>query len=89
MGRGATRRRAFAIADRAMFEVLRTETVAIDDFECTLAITNAEGQPVHSIELASAELREAVAWLQQRHYIQLSSDGLGQYIDVNRRPGEH
>lgn len=72
-----------------MFEVLRTETVAIDDFEATLALTNAEGLPVDSIDLASEELREAVTWLQQRHYIQLASDGLGQYIDVNRRPGEH
>jgi hypothetical protein len=80
--------RALRIADRSMFAVLQSDTVAHDEFRTVLGLTDDTGQEVATLAEASPALQEAVAWLLERDYVQLSEDPSGQYVDVNRRPGE-
>jgi hypothetical protein len=72
----------------AWFSVLLSETVPHDDFQTVLGLTNVCQQEVARLTDASQALREAVDWLMERGYVELSEDPSGQYVDVVRRPGE-
>ena len=84
----AEHERACAIADEAMFELLECECVAQDESRTVLGLSGETQGEVTALADASEAIREAFAWLQPRGYVQLSKDGIGEYIDVLRRPGE-
>lgn len=81
-------RRAFQIADQAMFELLLCECVHEDEDGLTLAPCDESCREVRTVAEASQAIRDAYAWLQPRGYVQTSTDELGERIDVLRRPGE-
>lgn len=82
-------RRAFEIADETMFSLLITEGVPDDAIDTTvIGLCNEQCQEVTSLAEASAAMREAYEWLEPRGYVELGSDGNGEFINVIRRPGE-
>lgn len=81
--------RAFEIADEAMFELLISEGAPDDVIDTTvIGLCDESSQEVASLAEASAAMREAFEWLQPRGYVELGTDGNGEFIDVVRRPGE-
>lgn len=81
--------RAFQIADEAMFEILISEGLPDDFIDTTMIVLcNDQAQEVTSLAEASAALREAYEWLQPRGYVELGTDGQGEFLNVVRRPGE-
>jgi hypothetical protein len=80
--------RAFAIADEAMFELLLSEGFSGDEYGTTICLCGEASQEVRSLAEASTAMREAFEWLRQRGYVELGSDGEGEFINVVRRPGE-
>ena len=82
-------RRAFEIADEAMFELLVSEGVPDDAIDTTvIGLCNESSQEVFRLAEASAAMREAFEWLEPRGYVELGTDGQGEFINVLRRPGE-
>lgn len=81
-------REAFRIADRCMFELLTTHCIPQDLSDTALAITNELGDEVRTMADASEAIAEAFNWLEPRGYVSLVADGSGEYIGVNKRPGE-
>ena len=87
-------RRAFQIADQAMYERLVCECMPLDgdqDGLCvglTLGLVDERANEVPALSKAAEAIREAFEWLQPRGYVQLSTDQDGKYIDVLKRPGE-
>lgn len=81
--------RAFEIADEAMFELLVSEGAPDDAIDVTvIGLCDEHAHEVTSLAEASAAMREAFEWLQPRGYVELGTDGQGEFIDVVRRPGE-
>jgi hypothetical protein len=81
--------RAFQIADEAMYELLVSEGVPDDAIDTTvIGLCNESSQEVASLAEASSAMREAFEWLQPRGYVELGTDGQGEFIHVVRRPGE-
>lgn len=79
---------AFEIADKAMWEVLVTECHSLDDLDTVLALCNADGQLVSTLELVSDDLKVAVHWLEARGYVRLARDSSGEFVQVDRRPAD-
>ena len=70
--------RAFAIADEAMIELLRSECISGGD---TLYYPVAEnGSVVLKLADASAAIREAFEWLEPRGLASLHEDAQGEFI---------
>lgn len=80
--------RAFEIADEAMFELLESEGVPGDEHRTVFGFVDEGCQEVTSLAEASTALRETFEWLRQRGYVELGSDGNGEFVNVVRRPGE-
>lgn len=83
--------RAFAIADHAMFELLISEGVPGDSpapDTTVFGLVAEDGQEVTTLAAASPELRDAIEWLRDRGYVELGTDGGGEFVQVIRRPGE-
>jgi len=81
-------RRAFEIADRAMFEQMCCEAVPQDANETAYALVDEAAKPVTTLAAASEAIRGAFAWLRERGMAELASDAGGEYIVVVRRPWE-
>jgi len=83
--------RAFAIADEAMYELLLSEGVPIDGSPSDATVfgfTDESSQEVTKKAEASPAMLDAFDWLKERGYVELGSDGEGEFVQVVRRPGE-
>jgi hypothetical protein len=80
--------RAFAIADEAMFERLRTEGVPLDEHWTAFGLTDEGYMEEPALAEASEGMRETFEWLRDRGYVELGTDKDGEFINVLRRPGE-
>lgn len=81
--------RAFEISDQAMFELIESEGMPLDEHRTVFGLVDESYQEVTSLAQASPALREAVEWLQPRGYIEIANDQDGEFINVVRRPGEN
>lgn len=72
---------AVVIADGAMLELLRTNTVNTDH-PFLFALSGPDGEEVALIEDADPPTQEAFAWLQGRGLAELRADGHGQLIAI-------
>ena len=83
-------RRAFEIADEAMFELLLAHGMlhgnGVDS--TVIGFTDEASAEVMTLAEASAAMREAFEWLHPRGYVELDRDGEGEFVSVIRRPGE-
>ena len=80
--------RAFQIADEAMYELLESEGVPGDEHRTVFGIVDETCQEVNSLAEASPAMQEAVEWLSQRGYVEIATDGTGEFVQVNTRPGD-
>lgn len=80
--------RAFAIADESMFAQLERHCRHLDEFGVCLLPVDHEGRTVPSFADAEEPIRDAFDWCCARGYVEILEDDSGQYIWVNRRPGE-
>jgi hypothetical protein len=79
---------AFKLADEAMFELIESEGVPIDDSRTVFGLIDECAMEVTELAKASPAMREAFEWLQPRGYVELGKDADGEFINVVRRPGE-
>jgi len=80
--------RGIAIADRTMFELLRSECVRDDSDGLVLGLTDEDCNRVRTLAEASDAVQEALGWLQERGYARLETDGAGEHAVILRRPGD-
>lgn len=78
-------RRAFEIADVAMFELIIGHSVrGVGDG--TYGLADDDSREVRTLAEACDALQEAVEWLAPRGYVRIDSDEHGEHIVVLRRP---
>ncbi len=79
-------RYAFEIADEAMFELLESEGVPGDEFHTVIGFSSESCEEVKTLAEASAAMQEAFEWLRVRGYVELGTDGEGEFAQVVKRP---
>ncbi len=77
--------RAFAMADEAMWIQARSHAQVIDG---KMYFVGNYPFPKRALATACPELKEAFDWLQDRGYVEIGKDKVGEFIAVLRRPGE-
>jgi hypothetical protein len=79
--------RAYAIADRAMFEQLRDHCFKEKPDRWILTSWAASTLGVKTFAEAKPQIQQAFAWLQPRGFVELASDSAGEFIRMLREPG--
>lgn len=78
---------ALRIADDAMFSLLESECIPLNDDRTVYGLLDESYSEVFGLTAASDAIRDAIAWLQPRGFVELANEGIREVINVLRKPG--